>query len=299
MSGFLISTYKLSFESKAFQRTMRLLAVPAIIQENNQSNASLLEGIEAIREGFQRLLKGPPEVSIVLPAYNEETSILKTLSSLSKSVTQRSVEVIVVNNNSTDQTAALAHTAGVTCIEECQQGITPARNTGLAAARGKYILNADADTIYPPQWIEEMVKPLQDQDITVVYGRFSFIPGTGTPRFVYFIYEHMADVMRWINKIFREEAANVYGFNSAFKREEGLQVNGFNHPSGANEDGWLALKLRRKGFGKLYYITAITALVWTTDRRIQMDGGPWKAFLKRIKRILSNDNNKYGGQSPG
>jgi len=117
--------------------------------------------------------------------------------------------------------------------------------------------------------------------------------------FVYFIYEHMADAMRWINKIFREEAANVYGFNSGFKREEGLLVNGFNHPPGANEDGWLALKLRRKGFGKLYYITSITALVWTTDRRIQIDGGPWKAFLKRIKRILSNDNNKYGGQSPG
>jgi len=278
---------------------MRLLAVPAIIQENNQSNASLLEKIEAIRAGFQRLLQGPPEVSVVLPAYNEEASILKTLSSLSKSVTQRSVEVIVVNNNSTDQTAAIVHAAGVACIQESVQGITAARNAGLAAACGKYILNADADTIYPPGWIEEMVKPLQDPHITVVYGRFSFIPGAGTPRFVYFVYEHMADAMRWINKTFREEAVNVYGFNSGFKREEGLLADGFNHPPGANEDGWLAFKLRRKGFGKLYYITTIKALVWTTDRRIHIDGGPWKAFLRRIKRILTNDNEKYGGQSPG
>jgi len=267
---------------------MRLLAVPAIIQENNQSNASLLEGIEAIREGFQRLLKGPPEVSIVLPAYNEETSILKTLSSLSKSVTQRSVEVIVVNNNSTDQTAALAHTAGVTCIEECQQGITPARNTGLAAARGKYILNADADTIYPPQWIEEMVKPLDDHAITSVYGRFSFIPTGSTGRRIYFVYEHAADLMRWFNKKFKEEAVNVYGFNSGFKKEQGLQVDGFNHPPGANEDGWLALKLRNKGFGKLYYVTNVKALVWTADRRIQMDGGLLKGFAKRVKRIVTS-----------
>jgi len=266
---------------------MRPIAIPANIQEHNQPNEVLLSGLDTIRTGFQQLLKNTPEVSVVMPAYNEEASILKTLSCLSKSITQRSVEIIVVNNNSKDNTEAIVNSTGARCIKETKQGITSARNAGLAAAKGKYILNADADTLYPPHWIEEMVKPLDSSDITSVYGRFSFIPTAGTNRLVYFFYEYVADCMRWINKKFREEAVNAYGFNSGFKREQGLQVDGFNHPPGANEDGWLALKLREKGFGKLYYVTSPRALVWTTDRRIQMDGGLLKGFSKRIKRIVT------------
>jgi len=266
---------------------MRPIAIPANIQRHNQPNNILLAGIDGIRTGFQQLLKGPPEVSVVMPAYNEEASILKTLSSLSQSITHRSVEVIVVNNNSKDNTESIVNNAGAICIRETRQGITPARNAGLAAARGKYILNADADTLYPPDWIEEMVKPLDNDDITSVYGRFSFVPTAGTSRLLYFFYEYAADFMRWVNRKFREEAVNAYGFNSGFKRAQGLQVDGFNHPPGANEDGWLALKLRSKGFGKLYYVTDTRALVWTTDRRIQMDGGLLKGFTKRIKRIIT------------
>jgi len=277
---------------------MRPIAIPANIQAYNQPNEVLQAALPAIRSRFQQLLHGTPEVSVVMPAYNEEASILKTLYCLSQSMTKRSVEVIVVNNNSKDNTEAIVNSTGAICIKETKQGITPARNAGLAAARGKYVLNADADTIYPPDWIEEMVKPLENDHVTAVYGRFSFIPTAATSRTAYFIYEYLADFMRWFNKQFREEAVNVYGFNSGFKREQGLAVDGFNHPPQANEDGWLALKLREKGFGKLCYVTRVKALVWTTDRRIQLDGGLWKGFVKRIKRIVTN-NSKYGGQSAG
>ncbi len=277
---------------------MRPIFIPANINEHNQSNAVLAARIENIRNGFLHLLAASPEVSVVIPAYNEEKSILKTLSSLSKSVTQRSVEFIVVNNNSKDATAAIADSTGARCILEPQQGITAARNAGLAAARGRYVLNADADTLYPPDWLEQMVTPLDNQLVTCVYGGFSFIPTAGTPRLLYFFYECIAGIMRWLNRTFREEAVNVYGFNSGFKKEQALQVNGFDHPPGANEDGWLALKLRDNGFGKIHYVTNSRALVWTTDRRIQQDGGLIKGFIKRVKRIVTN-NSKYGGQSAG
>ncbi len=224
-----------------------------------------------------------------MPAFNEEACILKALACLSKSTTLRSVEVIVVNNNSVDRTAALANATGVRCLLETRQGITAARNTGLAAARGKYILNADADTLYPANWIEEMVTPLDDNSVASVYGRFAFIPTTGTPRFIYFLYEYAADLMRWINRTFREEAMNVYGFNSGFRKNQGLAVDGFNHPVNASEDSWLALKLRRKGFGRLHCVAKKNALVWTMDRRIQIDGGLRKGLIKRIKRILTNN----------
>jgi glycosyltransferase involved in cell wall biosynthesis len=265
---------------------MRPISIPAHVRQQLQPNPSFLANIDSIRERFGRLQKGDPEVSIVMPAYNEEENILRTLASLSETVTHRSVEFIIVDNNSKDRTAEFIRATGVVYALETQQGVTPARNAGLRIARGKYIINADADTIYPPHWLECMIKPLEDPANAACYGRFSFIPVGKTTRFTYFFYEHLADIVRYYNKYFREEAVNVYGFNSAFRRTQGLEVNGFDHPPQANEDGWLALKLRDKGFGRLYYVTDTQALVWTTDRRLQIDGGLWKAIQKKARRVL-------------
>ena len=266
---------------------MRPIAIPSYISQLWNANKNSLEQNTAlVRQQYSKLYKGAPEVSIVIPAYNEEDNILRTLLSLCSNETAWPVEIIVVNNNSKDNTEALVNTTGIKCILETKQGITAARNAGLAVAKGKYILNADADSIYPPHWIEEMTRPLERNDTSVTYGRFAFIPTGSTGRFSYYWYEQMAEAIRWINKNFREEAVNVYGFNSGFRREQGISVNGFDHPPGANEDGWLAVKLRDKGYGKLHCVTATKAMVWTADRRIEMDGGLWKALFIRFKRIL-------------
>lgn len=267
---------------------MRPVAIPSNIRKLWQAGAnSDEENIALVQQHYKQLYKGAPEVSVVIPAYNEEKNILRTLLSLSSNNTARPVEIIVVNNNSKDKTEALVKATGVTCILETRQGITAARNAGLKAASGKFVLNADADSIYPPDWIEEMVAPLAQGDtVAITYGRFGFIPTGRTSRTSYFFYEQLADTTRWINKTFREEAVNVYGFNSGFRRSQGLEVNGYDHPPGANEDGWLALKLREKGFGKLHCVSTPKAMVWTADRRIEMDGGLWKALFMRAKRVL-------------
>lgn len=266
---------------------MRPISIPYYIEQLFKTNPKEIATTALIKEKYGKISNQPPVVSIVIPAYNEEENILQTLLSLSNNETQWPVEIIVVNNNSKDRTAEMVIATGIPCVNEPKQGITNARNAGLAVAKGKYILNADADTIYPKDWIEQMVAPLANSEqVCSVYGRFSFIPIGSTGRFTYFFYEYFADFMRWMNKIFRDEAMNAYGFNSGFRREQGLEVEGFNHPSGTNEDGWLALKLREKGFGKLYYVTNIKALVWTTDRRIQIDGGLWKGIWKRLKRMI-------------
>ncbi len=266
---------------------MRPISIPTYIEQLFKTNPKEIATTALIRERYGKIANQTPVVSIVIPAYNEEENILQTLLSLSNNETQWPVEIIVVNNNSKDRTAEMVMATGIPCVNEPKQGITNARNAGLAVAKGKYILNADADTIYPKDWIEEMIKPLStNENICSVYGRFSFIPIGSTGRFTYFFYEYFADFMRWLNKVFRDEAMNAYGFNSGFRREQGLEVEGFNHPPGTNEDGWLALKLREKGFGKLYYVTNINALVWTTDRRIQIDGGLWKGTWKRLKRMI-------------
>lgn len=262
---------------------MRPIAVPSYIARHNQPVEVLEQRVQEIGANLQKFFSADPEVSVIIPAYNEEQHILKTLSSLSASVTSKKIEVIVVNNNSQDRTGQLVRLAGVICVEENEQGITQARNTGLDMARGRYILNADADTIYPPHWIDLMTAPLYNEKVALTYGSHAFLPEGNTKRFVYFMYELATGVSRWLHT-FREEAVNVYGFSSAFRRLEGLEVDGFKHPPGTNEDGWLALKLRHAFVKKLYRVSNPHALAWTTDRRIQADGGLFKGIIKRLKR---------------
>jgi glycosyltransferase involved in cell wall biosynthesis len=265
---------------------MRPISIPAYIKQKFYLQEPPETTCLNIKNAYQQLQKAPIEVSIVIPAYNEENNILRTLSSLASNITNRSIEIIVVNNNSKDRTKELVEACGIPCVLETVQKISAARNAGLDAAKGKYILTADADSIYPEQWIELMLAPMASNEIALVYGSFSFIPTEGTPRLVYFCYEYLADFTRWLNKTFKEEAVNVYGFNCGFRKEQAIAVDGHHFPPGASEDGWLAVKLRDKGFGKLNPITNPKALVWTTDRRIQSDGGLFKAIIKRMRRLL-------------
>ncbi|RCH55111.1 glycosyltransferase family 2 protein [Mucilaginibacter hurinus] len=267
---------------------MKPVFIPQYIKQYLHKDHSAAN-FEAIRAAYQKLSKNTePEVSVVMPAYNEEENIVQTLASLCNNTTQRAVEILVVNNNSKDKTEELIKACGVNYVLQTVQGITPARNMGLSQARGKYILNADADTIYPKDWIEEMVKPLaNDKRVAITYGIFSFIPIGSTGRFTYYFYEMFAELTRFYNAKFKTEAVNVYGFNSGFRKAEGLQVDGFNHPPGTNEDGYLALKLTNKGFGRMHRVSSAKAIVWTTDRRIQIDGGLWKATFKRFKRVFN------------
>lgn len=265
---------------------MRPISIPKVIKSYIDASKSKDDFISSSVLLYKKLNAGVVDVSIVIPAFNEQDNIVSTLISLCNSKTSRFIEIIVVNNNSTDHTEDLVKAFGVKCVNEKTQGISNARNTGLRNAVGRFILNADADTIYPTDWIDEMVKPLTDSRVAITYGRFSLIPTGKTGRRAYFAYEYLAEFTRLINKYAKDEAVNVYGFNSGFRREQGLSVNGFDHPAGTNEDGYLALKLRAKGYGKLYCVTAINALVWTTDRRIQIDGGVVKGTLKRLRRLL-------------
>ena len=264
---------------------MRPVAIPSYLKQLWAYSRE--EMTTLVRSNNIAIQKGTPDVSVVIPAYNEEENILPALLSISQNKTRFSVEIIVVNNNSKDNTEALVRATGVTCINEITPGVTNARNAGLAAATGKYMLNADSDSIYPPDWIETMISPLAaDEGIAITYGRFSFMPSGSAARFTYFVYENLADILRWSKKKFREEAMNVYGCNSGFRRAQCLEVNGYEHPPGTNEDGWLAIKLREKGFGRLHYVPDPKAMVWTVDRHLQKDGGLWKALIIRVKQVI-------------
>ena len=103
--------------------------------------------VSTIVFGMKKLNSNNSIASIVIPVWNEEKNIARTLSSLAAQKTDYSFEVIVVNNNSTDGTQAVLDRCGVQSFFEPRQGIPWARQAGLEEARGKYILCADGDSV--------------------------------------------------------------------------------------------------------------------------------------------------------
>jgi glycosyltransferase involved in cell wall biosynthesis len=92
-----------------------------------------------------------PTLSIIIPAWNEEKWIGRAIESLQRAATiyererRATAEIIVVDNNSTDRTGAVARQHGVTVVFEPVNNIGKARNAGVKAARGKFLAFCDAD----------------------------------------------------------------------------------------------------------------------------------------------------------
>ena len=84
--------------------------------------------------------------SVIVPAYNEAAYLDRALGSLLHQDYDGEYEVIVVDNNSCDDTAAIAAQYGVQVVTEPQQGVCAARQRGVDCARGEIIISTDADT---------------------------------------------------------------------------------------------------------------------------------------------------------
>lgn len=97
-----------------------------------------------------------PRFSVVIPAWNEENYIAECLDSIRHQDFAGPVEVIVVDNNSTDKTALVADEHGATVVFEPQQGVCRARQRGTVAATGEIVVSTDADTVFAHNWLSRI-----------------------------------------------------------------------------------------------------------------------------------------------
>jgi len=111
------------------------------------------------------------KISIVIPALNEEEGIEKTIQAIPKSELEDmgyDVQILVVDNGSTDGTGELARKAGAEVIYEPRRGYGSAYKMGFAHASGQIIATADADLTYPMAEIPNLVRILEDKAVEFI-----------------------------------------------------------------------------------------------------------------------------------
>ena len=119
-----------------------------------------------------RAEQSPPGVSIVIPAYNEEVGIVATVRSVVAS-DYPDLEVIVVDDGSSDDTAARVSALGlpgVRVVRQANAGKPAALNTGIALARHDLLVLVDADTVFEPDAVTALVAPFADPAVGAVSG---------------------------------------------------------------------------------------------------------------------------------
>lgn len=114
-----------------------------------------------------------PKVSIVMPVYNVDKYLPDTLSSLSAQ-TFTDFEVLCVDSGSTDNSLSVLNEHAlkderIKIIEQCNRGVSAARNAALDQASGEYIAFLDSDDMMHPQMLEIMLKALIETDSDIVY----------------------------------------------------------------------------------------------------------------------------------
>jgi len=201
-----------------------------------------------------------PKVSVVVCAYNAADTLEDNLRSLER-LTYPDYEIILVNDGSKDRTGEIARQhPRVRLIETPNQGLSAARNIGLAEATGEIVAYTDADTRVDPDWLTFLVQPFLRSDV-VGSGGPNVVPADDPP-----IAQCIARAPGGPTHVLLDDriAEHVPGCNMAFRRDALLSIGGFNPIYlRAGDDVDVCWRLQARGW-KIGF--AASALVWHHHR---------------------------------
>ncbi|MFH0863585.1 MAG: glycosyltransferase [Candidatus Gottesmanbacteria bacterium] len=222
-------------------------------------------------------------VSVVIPAYNEEKYLAKTLASLtSQNHPNFDFEIIVANAESTDKTAEIAKNYSVKVIKVPKINPATARQKGIEASQGDIIACVDADTLVPSGHLQTIVDEFNRDPKTV--GLTGIIEGWGGPFWQNFIY-------KWINTIFCKFnfILGAYGFQGqsfAFRKSAFLKIGGFNTQLHTGEDFDLGQRMSKVGSIKLIPKTfGISSIRRIKEGPIKTISRGFLSYLKVVWKI--------------
>ncbi|MFE0189516.1 bifunctional polysaccharide deacetylase/glycosyltransferase family 2 protein [Streptomyces sp. NPDC058989] len=213
------------------------------------------------RPGAPRLREVSEPVTVLVPAYNEEAGIESTVRSLLAS-THRYLQVIVIDDGSTDSTADLAtwiDDPRVEVIRQPNAGKAAALNTGLSYARHDIVVMVDADTVFESDAIHRLIQPLAHPAVGAVSGNTK----VGNRRRLLGRWQHLEYVFGFNldRRMFEvlECMPTVPGAIGAFRRDALMGIGGVSEDTLA-EDTDLTMALWQAGWRVVYEESAIA---WT------------------------------------
>ena len=183
-----------------------------------------------------------PLVTVSVIAYNEEKRLTACLWSLAEQQCRYPMEIIATDNLSKDRTAEVLEALGLPWQRETTPGCGHARLCGLNRARGKYHINIDADTMYPPRYVETLVGALERPGVVAVSSLWGYIPDASHPAFGLWCYELARDTHLWLQSFRRPELSVrglVFAYDTSLARKVGIRTDIIR-----GEEGSLALGLK-------------------------------------------------------
>lgn len=238
-----------------------------------------------------------PYFSAIIPAWNEESEIGRTIMAIQTAFQEHkiSVEIIVVNDESTDQTRPVSLAAGAKVIDVAIHNIGGVRNSGARVANGEWLLFVDADTRVNGRVVGEMLKKIE----TGVVGGGAWIefdkPITLAQRFTAFIFStYWFTIRGWAAGCFifirRDVFESIGGFNEKFFAAEEMHLSKAMKARGKfaickNRVLTSSRKLRAFGLWKLIKI-AVPAL-WKVNKLNTREGLEVLYTEVREKKLLN------------
>jgi len=218
----------------------------------------------------------PPDVSVLIPAYNEEAFIGPVIDSVRASfdtMPARAYEIIVCDNNSNDRTVEIATSRGARVVAEPHNQIARARNTAARAAQGKWLIFLDGDTLLNPQLLGQTLRSLESGSVVGGGTIVAFDKDVHNPFAVF-----LTHIWTTISVAFRL-AAGSYVF---CLRDAWEEVGGFNEQFYAGEELFFSKSLKKWGRQRGLQFTIIReAPVVTSARKLE-----WFNQWQLLSRML-------------
>ena len=241
-----------------------------------------------------------PFISIIIPAFNEEKSILRSLEALNK-IDYPSFEVIVVNDGSTDFTFSVIESSYVKCIHlRTNQGKAVALNAGIAAASGQIIVFSDSDSWLHPMSLRFLVQGFSDSNTGAVSGTVEIEPQNGLLR-------HWQVLEYTFGQFFVKEAQLGSGSSvaicpgpvCAYRKELLMQIGGFSSRT-ITEDFDATLQIIQAGYSVNYapkaiaYTEAPSTFVELRRQRLRWFRGHIQTFRLHRSLFFSSEIGSLG-----
>lgn len=185
--------------------------------------------------------------SFVIPAYNEAKYLPSCIEHIRKQRGGFEFEIIVVDNNSTDNTYEVSKNLGMKVFKEMKSGVGQARKTGTDLAQGEYILHVDADTRLPENYLMQVKKRFdKNKNLVCVGGQYYFYDANLFWRMIRPI---LFPVLFWFVNFKLKRNVGPMGNNMTFKKNIYNKTSGFDEKLKYGEDFDLSAKLCN--FGKV------------------------------------------------